>query len=147
MKKLLSRVRTELARERENIYDIKFGYGGEMELDYILQYLQLVHGEREPGIRAGNSWEALERLREFKLIEERESQHLLEALNIFRRVASRLRIYQDRPEHLVSLEPLSLERLARKVARSGIETGAKLKKRIESARERVRELFLKYIGE
>ncbi len=147
MRKLIHRVRTELARETETIYDIKFGYGGEMELDYILQYLRLRNGEQQTSLRTGNNWEILGRLNDLKLIQAQEHQDLLESLRLFRRVSSRLRIFQDRPENLLRLEPEGLDRLAKKMEPEEIASGQELKARIEQAREKVRRIFLKYLGE
>jgi len=147
MQKLIRRVRTELAQERENLYDIKFGYGGEMELDYILQYLQMANGESRPEIRAGNSWAALEQLKKFKLLENSEFRRLQETLLLFRRVSARLRIFQDRPENLIRLEESELERLARKIHLPGIDSGRELRKGLEAAREKVHGIFVKYIGD
>jgi glutamate-ammonia-ligase adenylyltransferase len=147
MRKLLRRVRAELARENENLYDIKFGYGGEMELDYIIQYFQLLNGASFTELGSGNSWKALERLRDLKLIEDAEYRDLYESLLLYRKISSRLRIYQDRPENMVKLDADFMEKLARKVNLPGIDSGEKLKEVIDSARKKVHTIFMKYIGE
>lgn len=147
MRKLLRRVRAELARENENLYDIKFGYGGEMELDYIIQYFQLLNGASFTELGSGNSWKALERLRDLKLIEDAEYRDLYESLLLYRKISSRLRIYQDRPENMVKLDADFMEKLTRKVNLPGIDSGEKLKEVIDSARKKVHTIFMKYIGE
>lgn len=147
MRKLLARVKDELARENENLYDIKFGYGGEMELEYIIQYLQLLHGESRPEIRAGNSWLALDKLYELEIISRSDYLSLREALALYRRLSSRMRIYRDRPEHRVRLQPKLLDRLAKKSGIDGLDSGEKLLKKLSGSRELVHRLLSKYIGE
>jgi len=147
MRKLLARVKEELARENENLYDIKFGYGGEMELEYIIQYLQLLHGESWPEIRVGNSWQALDKLLELEIISEPEYLSLREALGLYRRLSSRMRIYRDRPEHQVRLQAKALDRLARKSGIQGMDSGEKLLKKLSGSRELVHQVLRKYIGE
>jgi len=146
MKTLLGRVRSELARETENLYDIKFGCGGEMELEYILQYLQLVNAESHPELKVGNSWLALDRLKRLKIITEPEHRKLKDALWIYRKLLSKMRIYRDRPEHQIRLEAKILDRLAKKIGLEQTDSGDKLLKKVKNARENVRKIFGKYIG-
>ena len=147
MKKLLLRVKSELARENENVYDIKFGYGGEMELEYIVQYLQLVHAEHRPDLRVGNTWRALEQLKELEIITGPEYDILTDALWFFRRVSSRLRIYQDRPEHQIRIEPSVLDRLVKKIDVEGMSSGDQLREKLDHSRQGVHKIFMKYIGD
>jgi len=147
MNALLTRVRAELAQERENLYDIKLGYGGEMELEYIIQFFQLSYGERYPELRASSSWNALSALKNLKLIEEKEYLELVEILKFYRLLFSRLRIYQDRGEHQLKIEPNTLGRLAKKLFIPEIDSGEKLLAQIKSAREKVHSIFQKYLGD
>ena len=147
MKKLLLRVKDELARENENVYDIKFGYGGEMELEYIVQYLQLVHAGQRPDLRAGNTCRALEMLKELEIITGPEYDILKDALWFFRRVSSRLRIYQDRPEHQIRIETSVLDRLVKKIDVEGIDSGDQLMEKLDRSRQGVHKILKKYIGD
>jgi len=147
MKALLARVRAELAQERENLYDMKFGYGGEMELEYIIQFLQLSYGERYPELRTSSSWNALTALNRLHLIAEKEYLELVKILEFYRQLFSQLRIYQDRSEHQLKIEAKTLGRLAKKLSIPEIDSGEELLARIKSAREKVHSIFQKYLGD
>ena len=69
------------------------------------------------------------------------------ALGFYRKLSSRLRIYQDRPEHQIRLEPQTLDRLAKKIGVKEIDTGEKLLQKLKESRKQVHEVLLKYIGE
>jgi len=147
MRRLLARVKDELAGENENLYDIKFGGGGEMELDYIVQFLQLMNGGERPELRAGGTWAALDALKQLEIITGPEYLSLKDALWFYRRLGSRMRIYRDRPEHQLRLAPGVLDRLAKKAGVPGADSGEKLVRKLDQSRQSVHDIFLKYIGE
>ena len=146
MSRLLLKTQTELAKESKNQYDIKFGCGGELELEYIIQFFQLAFGRAHPSLRVKNTWEALKAISELGLIEPEESRILEQGLYFYRLLSCRLRIYQDRAEEKITLEPEFLDRLAKKLRMPEIENGARLREKLEETREKVHKIFLKYLG-
>ena len=146
MSRLLLKTQTELAKESKNQYDIKFGYGGELELEYIIQFFQLAFGRAHPSLRVKNTREALKAISELGLVEKEEGEILKRALYFYRLLLSRLRIYQDRAEEKITLEPEFLDRLAKKLRMPEIENGARLREKLEETREKVHKIFLKYLG-
>ena len=52
----------ELAFETTGSYNPKLGYGGLVDIEFIVQYQQLMHGAEHLSIRSPNSREALAEL-------------------------------------------------------------------------------------
>ncbi len=147
MRKLLAKTQAKLARENENQYDIKFGLGGELELEYIVQYFQLCFGEKFHKLRVQNTWQALSQLKELKLISDYEAQALHQALTLYRRLASRLRIYKNRSEQRVIMDDEFLNKLAKKLQIAEIHSASQLRAQLERSRQDVHSILEKYLGE
>ncbi len=73
---------------------VKYGQGGLLDVEYMVQYLQLLHGHDDPSLRTPNTLEAIEQLCHASLLSlsEREAlhddylflRHLIDALRIVR---------------------------------------------------------------
>ncbi|MCL5966429.1 MAG: bifunctional [glutamate--ammonia ligase]-adenylyl-L-tyrosine phosphorylase/[glutamate--ammonia-ligase] adenylyltransferase, partial [Deltaproteobacteria bacterium] len=61
--RLRMRMEVELGREREGRLNLKVGRGGLVDVEFAVQYLQLVHGPRIPAVRARATLKALYELR------------------------------------------------------------------------------------
>jgi len=95
--------------------DLKRGYGGIADIEFLVQYLQLAHAAEAPEILAPNLWDALAALKRAGLIDPAVHADLSEAYDFWRTVESRLRIVHNRagvdlPEH-----PEEFARLARRL--------------------------------
>jgi glutamate-ammonia-ligase adenylyltransferase len=76
--------------------DLKRGYGGIADIEFLVHYLQLAHGADAPDVLRPNLWEALGALRAAGLIGPEAHAGLGEAYTFLRSVESRLRIVQGR---------------------------------------------------
>ena len=56
------RMETEVSKENAEYYDIKVGPGGIVDIEFIVQYLKLLHGSEYPSIRVTNTLLSLELL-------------------------------------------------------------------------------------
>jgi len=91
------RIEKERGKEKEGLKDIKLGYGGLLEIEFIVQYLQLKYGSRFKSLRDTNTLAILERLRNKDLISKRDCNKLIKAYRFFRETVSGLRIEHERP--------------------------------------------------
>lgn len=94
---LRKKMERDLAREKEGTYNIKTGRGGLVDIEFIVQYLQLLHGGSERGLRSPHTIQALNLERESGLLEPDEADRLKEAYLFYRTIETRLRMILDQP--------------------------------------------------
>lgn len=92
--------------------DLKRGCGGLVDIEFLIQYLQLVHAAAAPEILRPNAWEALGTLRRAGLLDRRAVAELRAAYDFYRTAESRLRIVHNRSGVELSDDPEALARLA-----------------------------------
>ncbi len=94
-------------------YDLKRGRGGIRECEFYAQIHQLIHGGREPGLRAPATCDALSALAAAGRIGAGEAVTLAEAYRLYRRIEHRLQMVDDRQTHSLPAEPDALEAIAK----------------------------------
>jgi len=138
------RMEREVSGEDSEYYDIKVGKGGIVDIEFIVQYLQLSHGSKYPGIRVTNTYLALKSLYEEGLLSKNHYEVLRKAYVFLRTLESRLRIVHNMPSHLLPRDPEKLTSLS---ARMGyrdmgrISAAKGLLRKMESVRKKVRDVF------
>jgi glutamate-ammonia-ligase adenylyltransferase len=83
------------------VWDLKHQRGGLIDIEFIAQYLQLLHAARHPGILAQNTLAALAALAERGLTGQADAQSLLKACRLYHRLTQLLRLCMSggfRPE-------------------------------------------------
>src|SRR5262249_54639842 len=72
--------------------NVKYTAGGIVDIEYAVQYLQLLNGAEHPEIRLPSTLDALERLRQLQIVRE-DDYHLLRSAYLFlRKLIDALRI-------------------------------------------------------
>ena len=94
-------------------HDLKRGPGGLSELEFIVQYLQLVHAPHQPDLMRPNFWDAVAALRRHGKISPAVASELREAYEFLRTVEGRLRLIHNRNISELPENRIDLERLAR----------------------------------
>ncbi len=139
IKSMRDRIQRELSREKEG-YDIKLGTGGIEELEFTVQYLQLVNCHKYKGLLPQGTVDAVRRLRLSGAIEVQEAEFMEKTYIFFRTLESFLRLQG---------EPV-LKRTGPAADDAGEFMGfadsGELLAHIDSRRSRTRELFLKYLS-
>jgi len=80
-------------------YDLKRGRGGIREAEFFTQVQQLVHGGREPVLRAPATLDALEVLAESGRLDAEEAGGIARAYRALRTAEHRVQMIDDRQEH------------------------------------------------
>ena len=109
-----------MARGEEET-EIKIGQGGIRDVEYIVQFLQLVHGASRPALRVANIFEALEALEREGLLGPKETDVLRRGYRMLRRVEHRLQLANMLQTHRLPEDPRELHRLARGLGFSSVE--------------------------
>jgi glutamate-ammonia-ligase adenylyltransferase len=147
--RLRRRMETEIAREGAGSFNIKTGRGGMVDVEFIVQFLQLAYGRDCPDIRNTNTIEALQAIKRCGIIDEEESDTLVNCYNCLRYLENRLRITHD-----YSMNDLggSREYLNKLACRLGCDpnlqnAGEVMMKGYEEITEAVRRVYDKILGE
>jgi [glutamine synthetase] adenylyltransferase / [glutamine synthetase]-adenylyl-L-tyrosine phosphorylase len=136
----------EIAAESSGRYNSKLGRGGLVDVEFAVQYLQLVHGEGNPGIRGAATPEALRALRDAGLLAAQDAEPLARGYRFLRRLESRLRIVRDRPIDFLPTFGRELFLLARRLGYSGERPGEDLLADYARHTSEVRAAFLRVLG-
>jgi glutamate-ammonia-ligase adenylyltransferase len=94
-------------------YDLKRGRGGIREAEFFTQVQQLVHGGREPELRAPATLDALGALASAGRLDGEVATAIGDAYRALRTAEHRIQMIDDRQEHRLPLEPAALEAVAR----------------------------------
>lgn len=94
-------------------FDLKRGRGGIREVEFFAQAHQLIHGGRDPGLRSGNTREALAALAQTGIFDAAVAARLDTAYCLFRTVEHRLQMVDDRQTHELPAQPAALDGVAR----------------------------------
>ncbi len=124
--------------------DLKRGVGGLVDIEFIVQYLQLVHASAQPEILHPNTWDALASLRKNGLITSADHTKLRASYDFLREVEARLRIVQNRSISDWPVRQDELIRLARRLGYDAPDPSDAVKSLLDDAaghRARARTLF------
>jgi [glutamine synthetase] adenylyltransferase / [glutamine synthetase]-adenylyl-L-tyrosine phosphorylase len=92
--------------------NIKLGYGGIRELEFIVQALTLIYGGRDPRIRTEKTIEALQRLSDFGYLPAIRARNLAEAYLFLRDVEHKLQIVSGLQTHTLPRNEPEMRQLA-----------------------------------
>ncbi|HET7708680.1 MAG TPA: bifunctional [glutamine synthetase] adenylyltransferase/[glutamine synthetase]-adenylyl-L-tyrosine phosphorylase [Sphingomicrobium sp.] len=119
-------------------FDLKRGRGGIREVEFFTQIQQMVHGGRDPSVRAGATLDALLALAEAGRLEPQDAEGLAAAYRLLRTVEHRVQMVDDAQTHLLPAAPDQLDNVA---ALDGAGDGAALIERLRPHVDRVEGLF------
>jgi len=104
-------------------YDVKRGRGGIREIEFFVQIHQLIHGGRDAALRSASTLKALGALAAASRIDAADAEMLAAAYRALRTVEHRLQMVDDRQTHVLPVDPLALDNVARL---HGLDDGAAL---------------------
>jgi glutamate-ammonia-ligase adenylyltransferase len=103
MRMLRERMEKELGKETPGLYQVKFGRGGLVDVEFITQAFQLVHGRRHPSIRRPNTLQAIRAIGAAGLLPAEDAAELAEQYRFLRRGSASLRLFGVRPSDTLEL--------------------------------------------
>lgn len=141
MNHMRKRIEEERGRERKGYRDAKLGYGGLLDIEFIVQYLQLKHGGKIEGLRHTNTLMVLEILSKENLISKEVYNRLIESYRFFRQIVSSLRIEHERPLSSLPESGPKLDILAKRLGYDDRDGGEKLLKDYNLYTKQVRTIY------
>lgn len=112
IKALKRRIEQQARREGSSGRDVKTGRGGIRDIEFVIQFLQLLNGADLPALQTGNTLEAIIRLEEAGCLTAQERTILEENYRFLRKLEHRLQILFDLQTHLLPEAPDELRKLA-----------------------------------
>lgn len=93
-------------------YDLKRGRGGIREAEFFTQVQQLIHGGREPALRAPATLDALSELARAGWLDEPVAHDIGAAYRSLRTVEHRVQMIHDKQEHRLPMDAAALDAVA-----------------------------------
>jgi glutamate-ammonia-ligase adenylyltransferase len=135
VKALKRKIEHRAVREGTDQRDVKTGHGGIRDVEFAIQFLQLLNGGDLRRIRTGNTLEAIEQLTEAGCLNLSERTFLVDNYTFLRKVEHLLQIMLDVQTHML---PDSEEELTKLAIRMGYQAGTKAE-RLQAFRDDYRQ--------
>jgi [glutamine synthetase] adenylyltransferase / [glutamine synthetase]-adenylyl-L-tyrosine phosphorylase len=137
-----TRMEKELGKETRGRYSVKYGRGGLVDVEFLAQALQLVHGARYPEIRKTATAAALGGLARTGVLAPEVAATLRDHHRFLRRVSAALRLLAARPADTLELAGPMPARVATALGyRSRDEFLAEYRRRTDAVRAAYEEIF------
>jgi glutamate-ammonia-ligase adenylyltransferase len=130
------RIEQKCALEGQTESNIKTGYGGIRDIEFIVQRLQLQYGGAQPRLRAAGTLPALQRLRHAGLLTDRQAHDLSDDYQFLRTLEHRLQLLQGFQTQ--TLPPAEdVQERARLARRMGFANASEFNAELQQRRDRV----------
>jgi glutamate-ammonia-ligase adenylyltransferase len=116
IKSLKRRIEQRVEGEGGDLRNVKTGHGGIRDIEFVIQFLQLLNGGALPEVRTGNTLEAIAQLEKAGSLTPDERAKLEDNYSFLRKLEHRLQIMFDLQTHLL---PSDREELAKLAVRMG----------------------------
>ena len=146
--RLRGRMEKELGKETDAHLNIKTGRGGMVDVEFITQFLQLVHAGQIKELRQANTLELLTVMAEQQLLPKVDAEQLIDGYKFLRRLENKLRLLHDQSMNELSAEPKNLRMIARSLGYgdAGVAPEKEFLDEYRSHTEAIRKLFEHYLN-
>jgi glutamate-ammonia-ligase adenylyltransferase len=124
--------------------DVKSGFGGLRDVEFLVQGLQLIHGPNNPVLIDGNTLIGLDLLRENSILPEKATDQLKEDYVFLRKTEHYLQLLEDRQTHALPKDPDQLSALAKRMLGSGREA-EHFMDLMNACLKRIHDAFTRYL--
>ncbi len=136
----------ELRRQGREWGEVKLGKGSIRDVEFVAQYLQLVHGPEHPEVLCGNTLGALDRLAAAGLLPQDDQRVLVEGYIFLRTVEHHLQLLEYRQTNTLPARPAELAYLAQRLGFHGPDAAAGFIERYQAHSAAVRAIFQRHLG-
>ncbi|MCA9059440.1 MAG: hypothetical protein KDA85_13120, partial [Planctomycetaceae bacterium] len=132
-------------RSRKRLHtEVKLGVGSIRDIEFLVQFLQLVHGKSEPRVLSFNTMDSLVRLTEFGVLPPGSYRQLRSGYVFLRSIEHSLQLLHNLQTHELPSDREHLQWLANRLDYPDADT---LLKRFEEHRLAVRTIFEQVMGQ
>jgi glutamate-ammonia-ligase adenylyltransferase len=138
-------MRGAIAMEKgdDNRWDLKYAAGGLIDIEFIAQYLQLVHAHEKPGILDTSTARVLDKARALGLLSVEDAEVLRPAVRLYQALTQILRLCLPGPFDPKKAGPDLLRLLARA---ADVPDFASVEATLAETQAKVRETFVRILG-
>jgi len=146
--RLRARMEQENAKERGDHFNIKTGRGGMVDVEFITQYLQLLHADRCPELRQQNTIHLLKNMIDCSILPQDDGDLLIEGYKFLRRIENKLRLLYDQSINELSAYNKGFRKAARSLGygRQGEQPEQEFLNEYHQVTEGIRALLEKYLN-
>ncbi|MBL8821611.1 MAG: bifunctional [glutamate--ammonia ligase]-adenylyl-L-tyrosine phosphorylase/[glutamate--ammonia-ligase] adenylyltransferase [Planctomycetia bacterium] len=112
VKAIKRKIEQRALRQGDDTRDVKTGYGGIRDIEFVIQFLQLLNGGELPAVRNNNTLHAITALLRADCLTPTEGEILEKGYRFLRRTEHRLQLLSDLQTHHLPDRPEELRRLA-----------------------------------
>ena len=119
--RLRRRMEQEIARESDDLLNIKTGRGGMVDVEFIAQFLQLRHAGEVAGLRIQNTINLLEILAAEELLAQGDADCLVSGYKFLRQLENKLRLLYDQSINELSMRGKEFRKVAKSLGYGGAD--------------------------
>ena len=139
------KIEEELVRKGRSVWsEVKSGEGSIRDVEFVVQYLQLLHGGKQPAVRSFNTLDALMRLADCGFLHADEYRLLSDGYVFQRTVEHSLQLLHNKQTHELPGDPRELSFLSRRL---DFPSSEQFVEHYRQHREAVRAVYNRYLGE
>lgn len=134
----------EVLRENGRYWgEIKLGEGSIRDVEFVTQYLQLIHGGKNQHLRKRSTLQAIRRLHKYSLIPTNEFRVLTDGYVFLRTVEHFLQLMHYQQTHSLPENTIAIQNLARRL---GFDSTDLFLEKYEQNSHAIRKVFDKYLS-
>lgn len=138
-----AKIEADLQKKGRMWGEVKLGEGSIRDVEFVVQYLQLIHGGKEPAVRTFNTLDALVRLTDLSFLHADEYRFLTDGYVFLRTIEHALQLMHNKQTHELPKDELELAYLARRL---DFGSGAAFLAHYRQHGEAVRRVYERYLG-
>lgn len=138
------KIEAGLARSGKTWGEVKLGQGSIRDVEFVVQYLQLIHGGKEPAVRSFNTLDALVRLADCGFLHADEYRLLTDGYVFLRTIEHALQLVHNKQTHELPQDEAELKYLARRL---DFGTAQQFLAHYTQHQESVRRVYDRYLGQ
>ncbi|MCS7222159.1 MAG: glutamine synthetase adenylyltransferase [Anaerolineae bacterium] len=142
---LKQRIEAELRRNGGGWGEVKLGIGSIRDVEFVVQYLQLIHGGQCPHVRSPNTLDALVRLFAAGFLSAADYRVLVDGYTFLRTVEHHLQMMHYRQTHRLPDDHEQLTQLALRLGFEGSLAGARFLTRYQQHTAAIRAVYERYL--
>ncbi|MCY2966367.1 MAG: glutamine synthetase adenylyltransferase [Planctomycetota bacterium] len=144
VREMKRKIEADLQKKGRLWGEVKLGEGSIRDVEFTVQYLQLVHGGNRPEVRSFNTLDALVRLADMGFLHADEYRLLSDGYVFLRTVEHALQLMHNKQTHELPRDEAELAYLARRL---DFPTSAQFLQHYQKHREGVRGVYNRYLGD
>lgn len=138
------KIEQELGRKGRTWGEVKGGPGSIRDIEFLTQYMQLIHGRAQKAVRGVGTLDSLVRLADLGFLPADEYRGLTDGYNFLRTIEHALQLMHHKQVHSLPSEPRELAYLARRL---DFPSGDEFLVRYERTVRTIRRIFNRHLGD